>query len=484
MAGDKKNFGTELAQYLTRLAMSVRSVNVKWRNIQSLSIPQFIPNVGDIFGQNSHYDVMAPGLDFAFGFVGQDYIDKAKSRGWLLGDSTQTSPALYSKTQEFNLEVQLEPIAGLKVTLTGNRTDNRTKQIQFMYDDVGVLYSGSYTKTHVAIATALRGLSASNEYYSKAFDQFLRNIPIVASRIESKYIGKNYPERGFLRGTPLANSPFNPANGTVNQAGSDVMIPAFMAAYSGKDASKVNLDPFPGIKSILPNWRVTYDGLSRISAVKKIFKSLTLTHAYQCTYSVGSFSSYTDWITIGEGLGFTADALTGNPIPNSPYNISSVSITEKFAPLIGVNATLKNDLTFNMEYRDSRTLALNISSLQLVETLQKSLVIGASYKIANFNSVLKIKKKQQGVNNDLTLNFNLQLNNNTALIRKIDVNTTQATSGTRTLGINFSANYVMSKRITLGAFFDHQVNTPLVSTTSYPTTNTNYGISVNVSLAK
>ncbi|MBQ2165038.1 MAG: cell surface protein SprA, partial [Muribaculaceae bacterium] len=270
----------------------------------------------------------------------------------------------------------------------------------------------------------------------------------------------------------------------VNQAGSDVMIPAFMAAYSGKDASKVNLDPFPGIKSILPNWRVTYDGLSRIPAVKKIFKSLTLTHAYQCTYSVGSFSSYTDWITIGEGLGFTADALTGNPIPNSPYNISSVSITEKFAPLIGVNATLKNDLTFNMEYRDSRTLALNISSLQLVETLQKSFVIGASYKIANFNSVLKIKKKQQGVNNDLTLNFNLQLNNNTALIRKIDVNTTQATSGTRTLGINFSANYVMSKRITLGAFFDHQVNTPLVSTTSYPTTNTNYGISVNVSLAK
>ena len=202
------------------------------------------------------------------------------------------------------------------------------------------------------------------------------------------------------------------------------------------------------------------------------------------TYSVGNFSSYTDWVSIGEGLGFTADALTGSPIPNSPYNISSITITEKFAPLIGINATFKNDLSLNVEYRDSRTLALNISSLQLVETLQKSFVIGASYKIANFNTILKIKSKQQGVNNDLTLNFNLQLNNNTALIRKIDVNTTQATSGTRTLGINFSANYVMSKRITLGAFFDHQVNTPLVSSTSYPTTNTNYGISINVSLAK
>ncbi len=262
------------------------------------------------------------------------------------------------------------------------------------------------------------------------------------------------------------------------------MIPAFIAAYSGRDAAKIGLNPFPGLKSILPNWRVTYDGLSKIPAIKKVLKSLTLTHAYQCTYSVGNFSSYTDWVTIGEGLGFTQDALTGGPVPNSPYNISSVSITEKFAPLIGVNATFKNDLSLNVEYRDSRTLALNIAALQLVETLQKSLVIGASYKIANFNSVLKIKKKQENISNDLTLNFNFQLNNNTALIRKIDVNTTQATSGTRTLGINFSANYVMSKRITVGAFFDHQVNTPLVSSTTYPTTNTNYGISLNVSLTK
>ena len=484
LGSDKKNFGTEMAQYLTRLLISVKSVNVKWRQTQSMSIPQFIPNVGDIFGQNTHYDVMAPGLDFAFGFVGESYIDRAKSRGWLLGDSTQTSPAIFSRTQEFSAEVMVEPINGLKITLTGNRTDNRTNQIQFMYDDVGKLYSGSYTKTHVAIATALRGVTADNEYYSDAFARFLDNIPVVADRLERRYVGLNYPERGFLRSTSYAGTPFNPENGTVNPAGSDVMIPAFIAAYSGKDAAKVDLNPFPGLKSILPNWRVTYDGLSKIPAMKKIFKNFTLTHAYQCTYSVGSFSSYTDWVTIGEGLGFTQDALTGSPIPNSPFNISSVTITEKFAPLIGVNATLKNDLSFNLEYRDSRTLALNISSLQLVETLQRSLVIGASYKIANFNTILKIKKKQENINNDLTLNFNLQLNNNTALIRKIDVNTTQATSGTRTLGINFAANYVMSKRITLGAFFDHQVNTPLVSSTSYPTTNTNYGLSVNISLTK
>ncbi len=264
----------------------------------------------------------------------------------------------------------------------------------------------------------------------------------------------------------------------------DVMVPAFLAAYSGRSASKVTLNPFPGLSEVLPNWRVTYDGLMKMPFFSRHFKSFTLTHAYQCTYSVGSFSSYSDWVTIGEGLGYTQDALTGNPIPSSPYNISSVSITEKFAPLIGFNATMKNNVTFNAEYRDSRTLSLNVSVGQLVEGISRTFVVGAGYKIANFNSVLKLKRKQQGVSNDLTLNFDFSLANNTALIRKIDTNTTQATSGTRTLGINFTANYVMSKRVTLGAYFDHQVNTPLVSSTAYPTTNSNYGLSVNVSLAK
>ena len=427
---------------------------------------------------------MAPGLDFAFGLTDESYIDKAKSRGWLLCDESMTSPAIFSKTQEFNAEIQLEPIRGLKITLTGNRTDNRTNQLQFMYNDMTTLYSGSYTKTHMALATALRGVSSGNGYQSDAFDRFLENIPIVAGRIQAKYAGSNYPDAGFIAGTVYAGQPFDVKNGTIGPSSSDVLIPAFLAAYSGKNAASVNLNPFPGLKDILPNWRITYDGLTKIPFFKSHFRSFTLNHSYQCTYSVGAFSSFSDWVSIGEGLGFTQNALTGNPIPSSPYNISSVTITEKFAPLIGFNATMVNNMTFNVEYRDSRTLSLNSSAGQLVEALTKSFVVGAGYKIANFNSVLKIRSKQQGVSNDLTLNFNFQFNNNTALIRKIEDGTAQATSGTRTLGINFTANYVMSKRVTLGAYFDHQVNTPLVSTSSYPTTNSSYGLSLNMSLAK
>ena len=234
---------------------------------------------------------------------------------------------------------------------------------------------------------------------------------------------------------------------------------------------------------MLPNWRVTYDGLIKIGNLKNIFKTFKITHAYQCTYTVGSYSSYLNWVSSNGEFGFTLDEMSGMPVPSSPYNISSVAITEKFAPLVGVNATLKNELQFNAEYKDSRTLTLNSSAGQIVEATNKALTIGAGYKIVGFNTVLKMKKST-GVSNDLTLNADFSYQQSQALIRNIENNYTQATNGTQSLSINFTANYVMSKRLTIGAYFDHQVNTPLVSSSSYPTSNSNFGISLNLSLAR
>lgn len=182
--------------------------------------------------------------------------------------------------------------------------------------------------------------------------------------------------------------------------------------------------------------------------------------------------------------GFTLDEITGQPIPSSPFNISSVAITERFAPLIGVNATMQNNLQFNAEYRDQRTLTLNSSAGQVVEATSRGITVGAGYKIVGFNTFLKMKGSQQGVSNDLTLNADFSIQNNQALIRRIEGNYTQPTSGTRTLGINFNASYVLSKRITVAAYFEHQVNTPLVTTSSYPTTNTAYGLTFNLSLSR
>ena len=482
---DEKGFWRNAAEYAMRFVMSPRTAALRYRDTRSLSLPLFRPDIGNIFGQTTSYGPMSPGLDFAFGFFGSDYVERAKERGWLITDDGQTSPAVWSRARELNIELTLEPVRGLKIQLTTNRTDNRNEQMQFMYDNVAPTLSGSFTKTHIAIATALGSSSAGNGYYSKAFSNFLDYIPVIADRVEQQYHGLNYPTSGFMNGSAHAGNPYNPELGTVSATSSDVLIPAFLAAYSGTSPGKQYLSPFPSFAHALPNWRVTYDGLIQLGNLSNIFKSFTLSHAYQCTYSVGSYSSYLNWISAdGSNLGFTLDELTGNPIPSSPYNISSVAITEKFAPLIGVAVTLKNELTVSAEYRDSRTLTLNTSAGQVVEATTRGLTIGAGYKIVGFNTFLKMKGSGVGVSNDLTLNADFSLQQTQALIRRIESNYSQPTSGTRTMNMNISANYVMSRRITMGMFFDHQVNTPIVSTSSYPTTNTSFGITLNLSLAR
>lgn len=483
---EDKSLWKEIGEYGTRLLMSPRSASVRFRSTQSLSLPLFRPDIGNVFGQSRSYGPMSPGLDFAFGFVGEDYINKALRRGWLITDDGQTSPAIFSRTNELNIELTLEPIRGLKIMLTTNRTDNRTRSTQFMYDNMPTSLAGSYTKTHVALKSALKHFKADNGYESEAFNQFLANIPVITERVRGEYAGLNYPMGGFMEGNVNAGNPFNPEVGDVSPTSSDILIPAFLAAYTGTDAKKQYLTPFPSFANALPNWRVTYDGLLYIGNLRNIFKAFTLSHAYQCTYSVGSYSSYLNWMSANNGgdLGFTVDELTGNPIPTSPYNISSVTITEKFAPLIGAAVTLKNDLTLSAEYRDSRTLTLNTSAGQIVEANQRGMTFGLGYKIIGFNTVLKMKGSGRGISNDLTLNADFNFAETQALIRRIETAYTQATSGTRSLTLNFTASYVMSRRLTLGAYFDHQVNTPIVSSTSYPTTNSSFGFNINLSLAR
>ena len=481
---DKQSAGRVFADHVVRFLMMPRSLSFRWKNSHSLSLPQFAPNIGDIFGQSTKYGPMAPGLDFAFGFYEEDYVQKALERGWLLTDSEQTSPAVWNQGTEFSFELNLEPIRGLKIVLTSTLADSRTRQVQFMYADMPTSRTGSYTRTHVALATALKGSKAEDGYSSAAFTRFLQNIPIVAARYEEKYQGMRYPDSGFLEGNQLSGQIYNPEVGGVSTTSPDVLIPAFIAAYSGQDAKKITLESFPGLSAMLPNWKVSYDGFLQMGNMKKVFKAFTLNHAYQCTYQVGSYSSYLNWVGVDGDYGFTMNELTQSPVPSSPYNISSVAITEKFAPLIGVTMTFTNELTVNAEYRDSRTLNLNTSAGQVVETTSKQITIGAGYKIVDFNKIIKIGSKQGGISNDLSLNLDFSFSNNQSLMRRIETAYTQATQGTQTLAINFMASYQLSRRITLNAFFDHQVNTPLVSNSAYPTTNSNFGISVNISLAR
>lgn len=476
---------TKVAEYGSRFLMMLRRVNVQYSLIDGMMLSGYAPEVGDMFGQR-RTGTLAPGLGFAFGAVRRSFIDEADERGWLVKNENMTTPAMINSAKNLTIRANLEPIAGLKIDLNANRVDTRSTDIYYMQDGMPEQMGGSFTMTTIALGSAFGGSgNANNGYSSKAFDKFIAHRSVIAQRLADTYSGTVYPSSGFMAGHALAGKPYDPAvGGGVSLNSMEVLVPAFLAAYTGKDPNKVGLSAFPSIKSLLPNWRVTYDGLIRIPVIRKYFKSMMLSHQYRCSYSVGAFSSFLDWVDAGQdGLGYIRDIQTGNPTPSSPYDIAAVSITEGFSPLFGVDATLLNNITGKFELRKTRNLSLNISSYQLVEALSNEFVIGVGYKLTEFNKVLKMKKTRD-FSNDLTIRLDFSYRKMQSLIRKIEDQFTQATSGNIAKTIQFSADYGLSRALTLRAFYDLQINEPIVSTSSYPTSNSNYGISLRFSLAQ
>lgn len=477
-----EDFLYKAAEHASRFLMMVRRINIQYQATDGMMVPGFAPMIGDIFGQGRSPFGLTPGLGFAFGAVNRTFLDDAKDRDWLIENTSNINPAVMSSAKNLNIRANLEPISGLKIDLNANRVDTRSTEIQYMYPGMPELTGGNFTMTTIALGSFFKGIgNASNNYSSEAFNEFIQNRQIIANRLENRYAGTRYPNSGFLEGGAGGQEY---VAGGVSQNSADVLIPAFLAAYTGKDANTISSSPFPAIRSMLPNWRITYDGLIRVPGVKKYFKSVLLSHQYRCTYNVGAYETYSTWVDagLGDNLGYTQNA-SNNPIPSSPYSISSVSLTESFSPLLGVDATMLNNITIRADYTTTRNLNLNISSYQIVEALSNKYTIGLGYKFAEFNKILKMKKTRD-FSNDLTVRLDFSYNKMQSLIRKIEDSFTQATSGNIAKTIQFSADYGLSRALTIRAFYDLQINEPLISNASFPTSNSNYGIALRFSLAQ
>ena len=480
---DNKLYKT--GQYLARFAMMLRNVNVQYKQTSSMTLPSFTPNVSDILGQSTATSSLSPGLDFAFGMPGANYLNKAKENNWVItGDSSLVSPAIMMESKDLMIDATLEPIKGLKITLTAAYSKSNNSQVQFMFDGSPTTRGGNFSMTTIGLKGVMKKMNANNGYQSDNFDNFIAFRDVIAGRLENAYRGVKYPSAKFINDKMLNGKPYDPKNGSVKKNSSDVMIPAFIAAYTGKDINNIELTAFPSIKHLLPNWRITYDGFGKMKKMKDHFKSFTLSHGYSCVYSVGSFTSFLNWVDAGDGYGFVKDEQTGSPIPSSPYDIGSVVLTESFNPLIGLDITLKNSVSMRSSYKDSRTVTLNPSSGQIVESSSRELTVGAGYTFNNFRFGKGGARNPGGFSSDLKLQADFSYRTSTALIRKIEEYFTQATSGTKTISIKVSANYAVSRMLTLKAFYDHQINTPLISSTAYPTTDISYGIAVQLNLSR
>ncbi|WP_255491354.1 cell surface protein SprA [Dysgonomonas sp. ZJ279] len=475
----------DIAEYSARGLMSFRSIGINYSRRKETFISGYSPHVGDAFGQKNTEYGLAPGLGFAFGFEGgDDFIKKSLDREWLVINSDNILPAVYNNSNKLEIRAQLEPFKGMKIELNANRENNERSEILYMFEGSPRTLGGSFSMTTIGLSTTLRNSSAKNGYQSDAFDRFLANRTIIRNRLESKYDGLPYPTGGFMTDKPgFIGEKYSAENNLVNINSGDVLIPAFLAAYTGQNANSVTLSAFPSLLSMLPNWTISYDGLSEIPAIKEKFRSIRFNHSYSCFYQVGSFNSFATWQQVDDDLGFIRDVLTGNPVPSSPYNIASVGISEIFNPLFGVEGILNNNMSINSQFNNMRTLNLNMASYQIIESIQKEIVVGFGYRIDEFNRVIGLtSKSSKDFNNDLNIKADVSHKTSQALIRNIQEQFTQATSGTTTVTLKLSADYTLSRSLTLRAFFDRIMNNPLISSTGYPTTNTNFGISLKFTL--
>jgi len=491
------------AQSAARLLMMVRSVGITYRNQQSMTLPGFMPMAGDVFGLKKDNGLLAPGLGFAFGLEGESFIDKARQNDWLLMSDSVATPSVISKTEDLQLRMSVEPVRNLKIDFNASRTMTTGKRIQYMYEGNPTTQTGTFSMTTISIKSAFEGIGdANNGYRSKTFEKFCNSLESYRQRVEQQYAGATYP-----KGTALAGQPFNTENGGVNRYSADVMIPAFLNSYTSMGGGGLEL--FPLLSRLLPNWSLRYSGLSKLTWFRDKFKAVNINHAYKSIYAVGSYSSYSTFMEYVNGLGFINDATTGMPTPSSMYNISTVSINEAFSPLLGVDLTFNNNMTLKCEYRQTRVLGLSTTSVQLNESRSKDWVIGWAYKIQDFkffgganrrtvkskdsdgedkqnsNITQSRSTRSRGqVNHDMNLRMDLSYRQMANISRDIASMTSSASSGNTAFKMSFMAEYTMSKLMTMSFYYNMQKNIPLLSSSAYPTTTHDFGLSLKFSLRR
>ena len=454
------------AQSAARFLMMVRTIGISYRNQYAMSLPGFMPKIGDAFGQRTG-GVMAPGLGFAFGMTGDSFLQRAVDNGWLLTADSIATPASTNQTNDLQVRATLEPIRDLKIDLNASRTETRARNIQYMYKGMPTTQSGSFTMTTISISSALESMGdASNGYPSKVFEKFCNALPEYQAKAAAAY-GQD-----------------------VNMYNAAVMIPAFLNTYTGSGGGG-SLDLFPTLTRMLPNWTIRYSGLSKLHWFSEHFKSFNVNHSYKSIFSIGSYTSGSQGASV---LG---------------WSVPMVSINESFAPLLGVDATLNNNLTLKAEYRKTRTISLSTTSVQINEGRSNDWVFGVGYKISDFRifssgATRKIKKAQSGrsgknsqtsqastsnnrrsgVNHDLNLRLDISLRSQASITRDIASGISSASSGNSAFKLSFMADYTLSRLLTLTAYYDSQTNTPLLSSSSYPTTTHDFGLSVKFSLTR
>lgn len=461
---DKPDGIKGIGKTLLNVVTSVKNIGGTYTRNESTFLPGYLPQ-SNFLGQDLNYD--APGFAFLLGSQA-DIRGKAIANNWLSTDTLQNQLYETSLREDLRLRAAIEPFRDLRIELTGFKTQNRSYQTNFKYlnaasgfQNLAPLTYGDYSISILAIATAFSKESGVDNI-SAPYQQFLENRKIISQRL----------------GSQNPNSGSGGTNGYADGYGEnsqDVIVPAFLAAYTGKDASNASLNQFPAIP--IPNWQITYNGLQKLPMLEDVFQSITLKHGYNSSFVVNNYNTLLQYRE-NSGGHVTSRDVYANFLPK--YQFSQITIIEQFLPLLGADMRFKNNITATFEYRQGRLMSLSLLNSQLTQQNEKVVIFGFGYKTNNFrlpfglfnNTILK---------NDINFKIDFALRDMKTLIYLPNVRAAQVSSGAQNITYRPSIDYAISQRFNLNIFYDSNLTRPYTSQT-FNTAFTNFGVNLKLLL--
>ncbi|RYG22067.1 MAG: cell surface protein SprA, partial [Chitinophagaceae bacterium] len=446
---------------LIGLLTSVKNMKVSFMQNKGTFLPGYLPKtrflgMDDITG--------APGFGFVFG--GQtDIRERALANDWLTHDELQTQLYINTLREELQITSTIEPVRDLRITLSAAKNRNLNYSTNFKYDNsinnfrnLSPTTTGDYSVSFITLRTAFSDRNGST--VSNLFNQFMGNRQTISGRLGALNPNSNGVVNGYAEG--------------YNKDAQDVIISSFIAAYTGKDASSSSLRSLPKIP--LPNWQITYEGLTKIPYIADRFSSFSVRHNYFSLYSVNGFNSL---LKYQETNGYVSSKdVNNNFLPE--YQFAQVSISERFAPLVGVDTRLRNNINASIELNRTRLLALSLANSQLAQFSENNLSFKIGYRTAKFRFPFGWFS---GLRLDNNMDFNLEVavRDNKTVIYRADVAEAEVSSGSKNITLRPTVDYVLNQRFNLRLFYDSNITKPYTSQ-SFNTSFSNFGFSLRVTL--
>lgn len=454
---------TDLKKILASTLIMLRSINVSYRETNGQLLPGYIPGT-DLMGMDFG-KLNAPGVGFIFGSQ-KDIRFKAAENGWITTYDSVSNRYLRTNRKELNIRANIEPMRDLKVDITMQRSISFSYQEFFRYDNdlnsstfgkfrsFGQTETGTFSMSIITFGTAFEKISEDGT--SALFEKFEGYRFSISQRLAAEKGITSFDSTGFYSGY-----------GRYSQ---QVLIPAFLAAYTNKSSTRIGLNPFPNIP--LPNWRINYSGLMKFDIINEYFTSFIVNHGYTSTYNINNFNRPT---TNAEKY-----SSNGNFVPN--YEIQQLTISETFSPLIGFDTQLKNKITLGAEYKQSRNLGLSFANTRVEQLNTSEYNFSIGYTASDLKLPFSFGNGQKVLKNDLNVKMDFNIRMNRGAIHRMDQTiASQIINGSRVISIKPSVEYVINQRFQVRLFYDRLVTKPYISTT-FPTAITSLGFSLRINI--